>query len=58
MQREFIQRGQLFGSKEKGLITIRFGSHKPYPDSDSILHTSVEHIPQLIALLKALQEAK
>lgn len=58
MQREFIQRGPLFGNKENGLITVRYGSNKPYPDSDTVLHTSEEHLPQLIALLKALQEAK
>lgn len=58
MQREFIQRGELYGHKDGGLITVRYGSHKPYPDSDTVLHTSEENLPQLIALLKALQEAK
>lgn len=58
MRAEYIKRGNLYGNKDGELITVRYGSPLPYPHSDTILKTNKCHLPQLIALLKALQEAK
>lgn len=59
MKTEFVQRGNLFGTEENGLLYVRYGSHKPYPAGDSLLlGIRREDLPNLIAVLRALEEAK
>lgn len=59
MKAEFVKRGDLYGTEENGLLYVRYGSHKPYPVGDSLLlGIRREILPDLIAVLRALEEAK
>ena len=57
---DYIKRGNLYGAKEnsgKGVI-VYYGSPLGYPMGDSVLQINRDNIPDLIALLKAIESHK